>query len=488
MNKILRNLSVGFQLLGLSTLLTGQTYIAHNFDDGTFGPYEVNKTDQEARVYLVDGSVQTRWDQTLYNGTNSGRKAQFRPVDDIIFTQHIWMGLSIKINSDYMENNPNTNAGLMQIWGYNGSSGAANHMCMLKFDGRNGGALVWQHRYNSVQNKTHVLVEPDFPRDEFVDVVVHVKLAEYNKGTVEIWVDGELKVDLTDQTIGWGDMDSTGMINGTYCFGTSLGQYNYFVDGAYDAAYDGNNILFDGHLEGEMRTAIYDNVALYNGEDGYDLVKPEFVSKEPDSDSDGYVDSKDAFPSDPMEWVDTDEDGTGDNADTDDDNDGYSDLDDLFPLDSSEWADTDADGLGDNSEVVGDLINISTRVYVLEGDKVAIAGFVVEGTEPMTVLIQGVGRELTRAPFSIRDAISDTEIELYNSEGVVLANNDDWNGEDVVLITETANAVGATALSSASASSAMIVTVDPGAYTVILSSKNLLPGIGLVEVYTVPSN
>ncbi|RED94649.1 carbohydrate-binding protein [Marinoscillum furvescens] len=268
-------------LLMASLSAVGQTYITHDFNDGTFGPYEVNKADQQSRVYIMNNAVETHWDQTLYNGTNSGRKAQFRPINDIIFTQHIWMGLRIKIHNDYMAQNTNTHAGLMQIWGYNGQTGAANHMCMLKFDGRNGGALVWQHRYNSVANKTHILVEPNFPREQFVDVIVHVKLAEYNKGTVQIWVDGVLKVDVNNQTIGWGEMDSSGMINGTHCFGTSLGQYNYLENAGYDDAYDGTNIWFDGHMAGETRTVTYDNVSLYNGADGYNMVDPAQTSSPP---------------------------------------------------------------------------------------------------------------------------------------------------------------------------------------------------------------
>lgn len=265
---------LGVVMFGATHLGNAQRLIKHDFNDGSFGPYEVNKSDQKARVYLKDGAVETHWKQELYNGTNSGRKAQFRPIEDIIFTQHIWMGLRIKIHEDYMKDNPNTNAGLMQIWGTTGAQGNGNHMCMLKFDGRKGGALVWQHRYNSVKNKTYHLIEPNFPRNEFVDVVVHVQLKNRNNGIVQVWVNGELKVNETNQTIGWGELDETGMINGTHCFGTSLGQYNFFVEPNTDDSYDGKNISYDGHLEGETRTVTYDNVALYNGVDGYDLVNP----------------------------------------------------------------------------------------------------------------------------------------------------------------------------------------------------------------------
>ncbi len=66
-----------------------------------------------------------------------------------------------------------------------------------------------------------------------------------------------------------------------------------------------------------------------------------------DTDGDGVPDSYDAFPDDPAEWFDADNDGTGDNADLDDDNDGVDDSDELLagtdPLDP----DSDDDGIGD---------------------------------------------------------------------------------------------------------------------------------------------
>ena len=52
-----------------------------------------------------------------------------------------------------------------------------------------------------------------------------------------------------------------------------------------------------------------------------------------DSDHDGYPDIIDAFPLDPTEWLDTDHDHIGNNADPDDDNDGLPDAIDPFPLD-----------------------------------------------------------------------------------------------------------------------------------------------------------
>ncbi len=73
---------------------------------------------------------------------------------------------------------------------------------------------------------------------------------------------------------------------------------------------------------------------------------------DPDDDNDEYTDANDAFPFDSSEWIDTDSDGTGNNADTDDDNDRLPDT-----LETK-WkdpnlntdplaADTDGDGVND---------------------------------------------------------------------------------------------------------------------------------------------
>ena len=56
----------------------------HDFNDGRFAGFEVPKTDQEARVRIVNGRIETHWDQRLYNGTNSGRKAQSGPMKTAI--------------------------------------------------------------------------------------------------------------------------------------------------------------------------------------------------------------------------------------------------------------------------------------------------------------------------------------------------------------------------------------------------------------------
>jgi len=70
-----------------------------------------------------------------------------------------------------------------------------------------------------------------------------------------------------------------------------------------------------------------------------------------DFDEDGVPDDQDAFPFDNTESVDTDGDGTGDNADTDDDNDGILDDEDACPLVPAEGDSGEGDsGEGDSGE------------------------------------------------------------------------------------------------------------------------------------------
>ena len=75
----------------------------------------------------------------------------------------------------------------------------------------------------------------------------------------------------------------------------------------------------------------------------------------PDTDGDGVPDADDAFPGDPAEWLDTDGDGTGNNADNDDDDDGLTDGAEISagtdPLDPDTDGDGDLDG-ADNCPLI----------------------------------------------------------------------------------------------------------------------------------------
>ena len=103
-----------------------------------------------------------------------------------------------------------------------------------------------------------------------------------------------------------------------------------------------------------------------------------------DDDNDGVPDEFDDLPLDPNETIDTDNDGIGDSSDTDDDGDGISDSEeqnlgtnpllsdtdedgvndgtDAFPLNPFETIDTDNDGLGNNTDLDDDNDGIEDSI------------------------------------------------------------------------------------------------------------------------------
>lgn len=135
------------------------------------------------------------------------------------------------------------------------------------------------------------------------------------------------------------------------------------------------------------------------------------------------------------------------------------------------------------------LVNISTRCHVGTGSDIAIGGFVISGSGNKYLLIRGVGPTLTTLGLS--GALSDPKIELYNSSGTKVRENDDWqfdeNGNDLSSeITDVGAHVGAFNLASInSKDSALLVSLPAGVYSIRLSGVSGGTGIALLEVYEV---
>jgi len=92
-----------------------------------------------------------------------------------------------------------------------------------------------------------------------------------------------------------------------------------------------------------------------------DIIIPDIVDY--DYDNDGYNDDVDAFPLDPTEWLDTDGDGVGNNADTDDDNDSWTDADEILygtdPLNPADYPLMIRGNLGNVWEPTGENLVIA---------------------------------------------------------------------------------------------------------------------------------
>jgi hypothetical protein len=128
------------------------------------------------------------------------------------------------------------------------------------------------------------------------------------------------------------------------------------------------------------------------------------------------------------------------------------------------------------------IINLSTRGYIDGETSTLIAGFAVKGTSGKRVLVRGIGPAL--AGFGVVGALSDPTLKIYQGDRLV-AQNSDWSSsaEDV---SAASRATGAFALDTGSKDAAAVLTLEPGAYTAVVSGAGGLAGSGLVEVYEVP--
>jgi hypothetical protein len=125
------------------------------------------------------------------------------------------------------------------------------------------------------------------------------------------------------------------------------------------------------------------------------------------------------------------------------------------------------------------LINISTRGKVLTGTDLMIGGFVVSGTAPQTVVVRAIGPSL--ANYGITNPLANPQIQLVRqSDQVVIASNDDWGSDVNAPLVQSAGFAPSNALESA-----IYITLNPGAYTAIVSGVANETGVGIVEVYAV---
>lgn len=123
------------------------------------------------------------------------------------------------------------------------------------------------------------------------------------------------------------------------------------------------------------------------------------------------------------------------------------------------------------------LANIATRMQVLTGDNVLIGGFIIGGSAPKTVVIRARGPSL--AQHGLTGLLANPKLDLYSGQ-TLIGSNDDWQGAS------NASALTASGFAPSQAvESAILVTLDPGAYTAIVRGSDGGTGIGIVEVFEV---
>jgi hypothetical protein len=122
------------------------------------------------------------------------------------------------------------------------------------------------------------------------------------------------------------------------------------------------------------------------------------------------------------------------------------------------------------------LLNISTRLRVQTGDNVSIAGFIISGNAPKKVILRGIGPSLQANGQPFAGRMDDPTLELHDKNSVV-ATNDNWKD------TQQSEVEASGIPPTDDRESAIVKTLDPGVYTVVLRGKNDSTGVAVVEAY-----
>jgi len=129
-----------------------------------------------------------------------------------------------------------------------------------------------------------------------------------------------------------------------------------------------------------------------------------------------------------------------------------------------------------------ELANISTRGFVQTDENVMIGGFILGATGggvSTQIAVRGIGPSLGQ--FGLTNVLADPTLELRNSDGAIVAANDNWQDDPASAAELSAHGL---ALPD-SAEAGLFTLLAPGSYTATLAGKNGGTGIGLVEIYNV---
>lgn len=125
-------------------------------------------------------------------------------------------------------------------------------------------------------------------------------------------------------------------------------------------------------------------------------------------------------------------------------------------------------------QVASPLLNISARGVAGTGANALVGGFIIRGNQPVSVVVRAMGASL--AQFGVTGQLADTVLDVYQG-GTLVQSNDDWKATQQAAIAATGYAPGA------DTDSAMVLTLQPGAYTTIVRGKNNATGIAIVEAF-----
>ena len=130
------------------------------------------------------------------------------------------------------------------------------------------------------------------------------------------------------------------------------------------------------------------------------------------------------------------------------------------------------------------LANISTRGFVDTGNNVMIGGLIVSGGGgggSARVIVRAIGPTLSTV--GIANALQDPNLELHDAFGATIAANDNWKTR--LTGGSQQGEIEATGIPPVNDfESALVQTLAPGSYTVIVRGSNNTTGVAVVEAYT----
>jgi hypothetical protein len=125
------------------------------------------------------------------------------------------------------------------------------------------------------------------------------------------------------------------------------------------------------------------------------------------------------------------------------------------------------------------LVNVATRGLIQPGDKLMIAGFIIQNGSVRAV-VRAIGPSL--AAFGITNALADTTLQLRDQNGTIVIENDDWKlRPDGSSQQAELEATGLQPTNDLEA--AFVTTLQPGQYTAQVRGKPETTGTGVVQVY-----
>jgi photosystem II stability/assembly factor-like uncharacterized protein len=123
-------------------------------------------------------------------------------------------------------------------------------------------------------------------------------------------------------------------------------------------------------------------------------------------------------------------------------------------------------------------LNLSTRLRVLIGDSAGIAGFIITGSSPKTVLLRAIGPSLAA---SVPDALADPTLELHGPKGFTTVTNNNWQDDPAQALLIQSTGIPPTN----DLESAIYAVLPPGVYSGIVRGNGDTTGVGLIEIYDV---